>query len=146
MVLNWDGSAAEYFSKYENHAKIDFEDPVKIIVFYWIFKTKNILILIFRNKFSSATNCNFYQPNLILPHWCRWSYGSLVIVLGIKVLRSLVQSLKKSFFKFYIKIPNFIYIFLLHFDRSEKYSAALPNQFITMQPSFVNEITCDNLA
>ena len=45
MVLNWDGSAAEYFSKYENHAKIDFEDPVKIIVFYWIFKTKNILIL-----------------------------------------------------------------------------------------------------
>ena len=45
MVLNWDGSAAEYFSKYENHAKIDFEDPVKILVFYWIFKTKSILNL-----------------------------------------------------------------------------------------------------
>jgi len=45
MVLNWDGSAAEYFSKSENNAKIDFEDPVKIIVFYRIFKTENILIL-----------------------------------------------------------------------------------------------------
>ena len=66
---------------------------------------------IFRNKFSSATNYNFYQPNLILPHWCRWSYGSLVIVVGIKVWRSLVLIPKKSFSKIYIKIPNFISIF-----------------------------------
>ena len=125
------------FFKYENHVKIDFEDPVKIIVFNRIFKTKNILILDIWNKFSSATNCNFYQTNLICPHWCRWSYGSLVIVVGIQVWRSLVQIPKSHFPKIYIKIPNFMSIFLLHFDRSEKFSAALSIQFITIRPSFI---------
>ena len=43
--MNKDGSAAEYFRKYENHAEFDFEDPVKIIIFDWIFKIKYILIL-----------------------------------------------------------------------------------------------------